>query len=192
MTQNQIIVSPQKGLQKNEALVDIRQMISACIQCGTCTASCPNEFAMDLTPRHLWRMVLMGQSDDIFKSKTFFLCSACYYCTLRCPRGLPLTDAMMALKQIAANRYPKEYKSSVAFYQSFIKSIRKNGRVHEVGFINHYYLLMGNPFLPLKYASLGLKLMRKGKLSLRAPKAKQGIQNLEAIFRKVESMEADL
>ena len=79
----------------------VREMVSACMQCGSCTGSCPNEFAMDYTPRRIWRMVLMGEVDDIFKSKTFTLCSNCYMCTLRCPRGLPLTDAMSALKQIA-------------------------------------------------------------------------------------------
>jgi len=34
-----------------DSLATIRNMVSACIQCGTCTGSCPNAFAMDLTPR---------------------------------------------------------------------------------------------------------------------------------------------
>ena len=84
-----------------DSLATIRDMVSACIQCGTCTGSCPNAFAMDLTPRQLWYNVLMGEKETIFQSKTFFLCSACYYCALRCPRGLPLTETMSALKQIA-------------------------------------------------------------------------------------------
>jgi len=71
-----------------DPLTPVQDMLKACIQCGTCSASCPNAFAMDLTPRHLWRMVLLGQTDAIFSSQTFSLCSACYYCTLRCPRGL--------------------------------------------------------------------------------------------------------
>ena len=70
---------------KKKQLADVREMVQACIQCGTCTASCPNEFAMDLTPRRLWRMVLMDRTEAIFSSKTFILCSNCYTCTLRCP-----------------------------------------------------------------------------------------------------------
>ena len=85
-------------------LAPIQEMVRACIQCGTCTASCPNEFAMDHTPRKLWRLVLMGLTEQIFQSKTFVLCSNCYCCTLRCPRGLPLTEAMEALKGIAFTR----------------------------------------------------------------------------------------
>jgi len=69
-----------------ESLADVRRMLQACIQCGTCSASCPNEFAMDLTPRRLWRLVLMGQTETVLASRTFSLCSACYTCPLRCPR----------------------------------------------------------------------------------------------------------
>ena len=79
---------------ESEDLARLRGMLQACIQCGTCTGSCPNAFAMDPTPRRMWRMLLMGREDDIFDSKTFYLCSACYSCTLRCPRGLELTAAM--------------------------------------------------------------------------------------------------
>ena len=42
-------------------LAAVGDMVKACIQCGTCTASCPNAFAMDLTPRQLWRMVSLGK-----------------------------------------------------------------------------------------------------------------------------------
>jgi len=30
----------------------VKEMVQACIQCGTCTASCPNAFAMDHPPPH--------------------------------------------------------------------------------------------------------------------------------------------
>ncbi len=170
-------------------LSGVREMVSACIQCGTCTGSCPNEFAMDLTPRHLWRLALLEQYDEIFRSKTFLLCSACYTCTLRCPRGLPLTEAMSALKQMAARKDLEQYKTSVQFYKSFMESVRRYGRIHEMEFINHYFFTLKNPVLPLKYAPLGVKLMRKGKLSFQAPAGTKG--GLEPIFKKVERMEAN-
>ena len=47
-----------------DELASVKEMVRACIQCGTCTGSCPNAFAMDYTPRHLWRMVLMGLKED--------------------------------------------------------------------------------------------------------------------------------
>jgi heterodisulfide reductase subunit C len=170
-----------------DSLAEIRSMVSACIQCGTCTGSCPNAFAMDLTPRQLWYNILMGEKDTIFHSKTFSLCSVCYYCTLRCPRGLPLTEAMSALKQIAAKENLAPYKKSIQFYKSFMESVRRHGRVREMEFMTLYFLSMKNPFMPFQFAPLGLKLMGKGKVSFEIPS--KGNDDLEAIFRKVEVLE---
>ncbi len=170
-----------------EELSTVQEMIRACIQCGTCSGSCPNEFAMDFTPRRLWRMVLMGQKDDIFKSKTFSLCSSCYYCTLRCPRGLPLTEAMAALKQIAAKDGLSKYKQSSLFYKSFMESVRRHGKVREMEFMTMYFTAMKSPFLPFRFAVLGMRLMGKGKVHIQIPSKGEG--KLKAIFRKVEEME---
>ena len=85
-----------------EILSRVREQIGPCIQCGTCSASCPNLEFMDLTPRQMWRMVLGGRIRDLLNSRSFIYCSACYTCTLRCPRGLPLTTAMAELKQVGA------------------------------------------------------------------------------------------
>jgi len=142
---------------------------------------------MDYTPRKVWRMVLMGRKDEIFKSKTFTLCSACYYCSLRCPRGLPLTEAMGALKQIASRENLPRYRQSTLFYKNFIKSVRRHGRVREMEFMSLYFSSLKNPIAPLRFASLGMKLMKKGKVSLQFPS--KGHRPLEAIFRKTEELE---
>ncbi|MBL0712194.1 MAG: 4Fe-4S dicluster domain-containing protein [Desulfosarcina sp.] len=174
-----------------DALHAIQKKIRSCIQCGTCTASCPNEFAMDLTPRRLWRMVLMGETEGIFASQTFTLCSACYLCSLRCPRGLPLTEAMHDLKQMAARAHLARYKPSTAFYSHFMNTIRRHGRIRETEFISRYFLTMApsKPLLPLSYTGLGFKLFRKGKMSIEYPFAAPGARSLEKIFQKVEAME---
>lgn len=170
-----------------DPLAPIQEMVQTCIQCGTCTGSCPNAFAMDQTPRQLWRMVLMGQKDVIFQSKTFALCSSCYYCTLRCPRGLLLTEAMGALKQIASRENLAKYRQSSLFYKSFIKSVRNHGRVREMEFMTLYFTSMKNPFVPFRFAPLGMRLMLKKKISLQIPS--KGKRPLEAIFRKIEELE---
>lgn len=170
-----------------DPLAPIQEMVQTCIQCGTCTGSCPNAFAMDQTPRQLWRMVLMGQKDVIFQSKTFALCSSCYYCTIRCPRGLLLTEAMGALKQIASRENLAKYRQSSLFYKSFIKSVRNHGRVREMEFMTLYFTSMKNPFVPFRFAPLGMRLMLKKKISLQIPS--KGKRPLEAIFRKIEELE---
>ena len=168
-------------------LLKIQEMVSTCIQCGTCTGSCPNAQSMDYTPRHLWRLVLMGQKDAIYRSKTFALCSSCYFCTLRCPRGLALTEAMSALKQLAARENIESFRLSDRFYSSFLESVRRHGRVREMEMMNLYFIAMRNPLIPLKYAALGMKLLRKGKIPLRLPS--KGNNVMDKIFRKVQELE---
>ncbi len=177
----------QAELPPADVLAPVQEMVRACIQCGTCTGSCPNEFAMDHTPRQLWRMVQMGLKDEIFQSKTFALCSSCYYCTLRCPRGLPLTEAMAALKQIAARENLAKYRQSTLFYKNFLRSVRRHGRVNEMEFMAFYFAALRNPFIPLRFAPLGVRLMLKRKVSAAVPLTAR--RPLEAIFRNVRAME---
>jgi len=188
-TENELEIktTPEPFVSTDDPLTPVREMVNACIQCGTCTGSCPNAFAMDLTPRQLWYNVIRGEKKTIFSSRTFFLCSACYYCTLRCPRGLPLTRAMDELKQIAIKVNPAPYKKSINFYKSFMESVRRHGRVREMEFMTLYFMAMKSPLLPFQFASLGFKLMGKGKVSMELPSKGRG--ELEAIFRKVEELE---
>ncbi len=171
-------------------LASIREKVKACMQCGTCTASCPNAFAMDLTPRHMWRLVLVGEAEAVFQSHTFLLCSACYTCSLRCPRGLPLTDAMSELKQAAARKGLPEHTESTAFYRCFMESVRRHGRVNEMGFISAYFraLMFRKPLTPLQYTPMGMRLMAKGKLGRHGGGGSR--RSLEALFRKAHTMEA--
>jgi len=164
----------------------IQEMVRGCMQCGTCSASCPNAPAMDLTPRQMWRMLLYGMTDEVLASRTFWLCSACYACTLRCPRGLPLTDAMAALKRLAATEGGAAGRRKGLFYNEFMRNVERNGRVQEGELMFRYLLGMCDPLLPLKFTPLGMKLMLKGKLHLTAG---AGRRSLAPLFAKVRSME---
>jgi len=75
------------------------EKLATCIQCGTCSSSCPTYFAMDVPPRTLWRMVSLGLKEDILRSSTFWACTACYSCTVRCPRGIPVSDSMRQIRE---------------------------------------------------------------------------------------------
>jgi len=175
------------GKSAMDYLAKVQEMVSACMQCGTCTGSCPNAQSMDHTPRQLWRMVLLGRKEAIFASKTFSLCSSCYYCTLRCPRGLFLTEAMAALKQMAARDIVESFRPSARFYESFLESVRRHGKVREMEMMNLYFIAMRNPLVPLKYAGLGIQLMRKRKIPFHLPS--KGVGALDKIFRKVQELE---
>jgi len=197
--QNPPVTGAAHALHSEDGMAAIQEKIRACMQCGTCSGSCANSFAMDHTPRQLWRLVQLGEMDEIFASKTFTLCSNCYYCTLRCPRGLPLTETIHALKRLAVSEGRDEEKKSTPFYRSFLATVQRYGRVREMELMTRYFLTMKNPFLPLGFTPLGLKLMFKGKLPLHVPqlvavKDKRGKAmffegRFDRLFRKVEELE---
>jgi heterodisulfide reductase subunit D len=76
----------------------------SCMQCGTCSSTCPTAHAMDFTPRQLWQMLQLGMEDEVLHSQTFWLCTVCKSCQVRCPRGISLTDTMVALKEYATRK----------------------------------------------------------------------------------------
>lgn len=143
-----------------DGLLEARAAMSACMQCGTCSASCPNAADMDMTPRRMWRLLVLGREDELMTSRTFRLCSACYLCTLRCPRGLPLTDTIYALKRLAARRDP----AHAAFYQSFVENARLWGRVQEGPLMTRFLLARKSPMVALGFLPLGLRMLAKGRM----------------------------
>ncbi len=73
-----------------------------CMQCGTCTASCPVKVIdPDYNCRRIIRMALIGDKEQVLKSKFIWMCSTCYSCYERCPADVRITDLMTALKNIA-------------------------------------------------------------------------------------------
>ncbi|MDY7079217.1 MAG: (Fe-S)-binding protein [Chloroflexota bacterium] len=81
--------------------IDPAENLRGCIQCGTCSATCPTAYAMDYSPRQVWRMVKLGMRDRVLSSSTFWLCTTCKACQVRCPRGIDLMDTMIGLKEYA-------------------------------------------------------------------------------------------
>ena len=182
-------VNPPAHTAADDALEPVREMVAACMQCGTCSASCPNADEMDMTPRRMWRLTLLGQGRQVFDSHTFWLCSNCYSCTLRCPRGLPLTRAMNALKRAAGDMGDKTLSRKASFYRTFMGNVRTYGRVQETALMQRWMLAMADPLLPLQFAPMGLKMFTRGKVHLRTPAAPKG-GHLGPLFDKAEEMEA--
>ncbi len=72
-----------------------------CFQCGTCTASCPSGKNTAYRTRKLMRMAQLGLKDMIINSEDLWQCTTCYTCEERCPRGVPIVDVVIALRNIA-------------------------------------------------------------------------------------------
>ena len=72
-----------------------------CFQCGTCTAGCPSGKNTAYRTRKLMRMAQLGLKDMIIDSEDLWPCTTCYTCEERCPRGVPIVDVVIALRNIA-------------------------------------------------------------------------------------------
>jgi heterodisulfide reductase subunit D len=79
---------------------DWRKMMT-CVQCGSCSVSCPAGQLMDYAPGELWRLMRLGMRAELTNSRTFWLCTQCYACTVRCPRGIITSDTMLNLRRWA-------------------------------------------------------------------------------------------
>lgn len=80
---------------------EIDNSFQRCLQCGTCTASCPSGEFTALRTRKLIRMAQMGFIKDILSSEDLWYCTTCYTCVERCPRSIDITDIILTLRNMA-------------------------------------------------------------------------------------------
>jgi heterodisulfide reductase subunit C len=76
------------------------EKIRACINCGTCTGSCPSGRRTAYRTRSAIRKALTGD-ESVLQDIDIWLCTTCYYCYERCPRNIPVTDMIIKLRNIA-------------------------------------------------------------------------------------------
>ncbi|MGB9929679.1 MAG: CoB--CoM heterodisulfide reductase subunit C [Methanosarcina sp.] len=74
--------------------------VLACMQCGTCTGSCPSGRHTGLNTRRILRDARRNKV-EVLSDDSLWLCTTCYTCQERCPRGVPITDALLELRRLA-------------------------------------------------------------------------------------------
>lgn len=158
-----------------------------CIQCGTCSGSCPVSYAMDLQPRQLVALFRAGDLESIMRSRTIWICASCYSCTVRCPAGIKVTDLIYALKRMATAVPDHQGSSSVPLSESFVKILRRKGRNHELGLLARYFLKK-RPLGAFTMLPLGWRLWRTKRLQWRAGKI-EGVKDLQKIIARAEAMD---
>lgn len=75
--------------------------IRACIQCGTCTGSCPSGRRTAYRTRQLLRKALLGLREEVLSDPGLWLCTTCGTCTERCPRKIDVTEAILFLRNLS-------------------------------------------------------------------------------------------
>ena len=117
---------------------------------------------MDLTPRQVMLALQMGLEEEAVGCRAIWYCAACYMCTVRCPRGIPVSEIMGALRTLSLQRGLAAQRDRV-FVKSFLGIIRRYGRMFEPELLLRYHLL-NNPLNLLKQVRLALAMLRRGKI----------------------------
>ncbi len=172
-------------------LEEIKEMSGAedldrCIQCGTCSSSCPMSVYMDYPPRKIIGLVKNGFKDEALRSFTIWLCSSCYTCQVRCPAKIEITEVMYALKRKAIEE--KVYPQGLAIPvldKEMSQLIRNYGRNSELWLILRLYLKSRNPMGLLRMTPLGLKLLKTGRMSFKREAIKDRKQ-LKALLKAIK------
>ena len=76
-----------------------------CMQCGTCSASCPLSSGTNPFPRKIYRYIQLGLKDKLLKSTEPWLCYYCGDCNKDCPRGAEPAETMMATRRWLTAQY---------------------------------------------------------------------------------------
>jgi len=142
---------------------------------------------MDHTPRQIFAMIRADMRDAVLKSNTPWHCVSCYYCTVRCPQEVHITDVMYTLKSMAIRE--KRYDETIApdFSQSFIGYIESYGRSFEFGLATRHHLrhrLLQTPAA----VPLGFGMLTKGRMDL-TPQRIEHIEQLQAILSRALELE---
>ncbi len=159
-----------------------------CIQCGTCSGSCPTVRHMDYSPRRLFAMIRAGMRREVLESNTFWLCTSCYTCTVRCPREIKITEVMYALKREAIKAGLGDRGAAArSFYRTFVSIIERDGRSFEPELMARH-MIRTNPAAMIGAAPLGVSLLRHKRFPLR-PTRIRGRRQIAAIIKAAKSRE---
>ena len=162
------------------------ERVKSCLQCGTCGGACPSGSDMDHTPRQIIAMILAGERDRVLNSNTFWYCLSCYYCTVRCPQQIPITDVMYRLKRIAVAGGKTSTPPATAFSRSFVSMVELFGRGYEMGLAARYYLTT-RPLAMFSMRPMASGLFTRGRMALLPARVKD-MHGLKAILDKAKEI----
>ena len=135
---------------KNTTLVDEVQRrsgtpVGACFQCHKCSTGCPTGPEMDFLPSQIIRLVQLGQEEEVLQLQAIWFCASCEACTTRCPMDIDVAAVMDALRIMAVQRKVALGDTrGEKFNRSFLASVRRHGRVFELGMMAAYKMRSGD------------------------------------------------
>lgn len=125
--------------------------------------------------------------EDVLKSNTPWYCVSCYFCTVRCPQEIHITDLMYALKEMSYKSGYTRGNKATTLSRIFAGFVERYGRAFELGIAANQYLRFPPKDLS-GAAKLGSDLVFKGRLSLK-PERIKGVKQLQRILRRAKNLE---
>jgi heterodisulfide reductase subunit C len=160
--------------------------LQACYQCQKCSAGCPVAYAMDILPNQILRHIQYDHRERVLSSKTVWICTSCYTCSVRCPNNIDIAKIMDILRSLAIRSGIKPGEKEIPLFHSvFLDAIKSKGRMHELSLLIQLKFKTKDFF---KDAGLGWKMYRKGKIKL-FPSKFGGGREIKEIFNAFEKGE---
>jgi heterodisulfide reductase subunit C len=124
--------------------------LRACLQCGTCTGSCPSGRRTAWRIRQIFLKTINGLREETLSSDDLWNCTTCYTCQERCPRKVKTTDIVRVLRNLAVKEgrmRPEHVKVCEVFFKhghavpanDDVKVIRKRLGLSELPPTVHMY-----------------------------------------------------
>jgi heterodisulfide reductase subunit C2 len=160
--------------------------VSACFQCHKCSTGCPVGPDMEILSSQVMRMIHLGQERSVLESEAIWMCASCETCTTRCPMQIDIAAVMDSLRMMAVEaKADLPSARGEQFNRSFLQSVRRNGRVFELGMMMAYKLRSRDLFSDAEKTG---QMLAKGKLSL-LPKRSGSVAAVAAVFLRAEKEE---
>jgi heterodisulfide reductase subunit C len=124
----------------------------------------------------------LGQSEEALASRMIWECTSCQTCATRCPQQVSVAAMNDALRQRSvAERKADRGGAVVIFNELFLGSVRRRGRMYELGLMARFKLRTRRFFEDMGKLPL---MLRKGKLAL-WPKRVGGRSERAAMFERI-------
>lgn len=94
----------QPFLAQLKADIRFQEGLTACMNCGICTAICPAAAYYDYDPRKICQLAQSGDETvlrDLLSSEEIWMCGQCLSCKTRCPRNNTPGYVIMVLRKVS-------------------------------------------------------------------------------------------
>jgi len=157
--------------------------VSACFQCHKCSTGCPVAPEMDVMSSQIMRLIHLGARGEALASQAIWLCASCEACTTRCPQGIDIAAVMDTLRMMAVEAGVAARGNT--FNTSFLSSVRRHGRVFEMGLMTAYKLRSGDLLGDVEKVP---GMLKRGKLAL-WPKGSGNAKEVREVFKRAQQEE---